>query len=169
MTDEPDLLAQFDPKLKVYLVLQVAFVLGFTLVGLLALPVWAILGPVWASMYFPTIEARLTQRGLVYCHGVWFRQEMNIPLDKIQDVSLHHGPILDAFGLSTLRVDTAGGGQAGSNATLVGVRDAERFRAAIIARRDAIALGHAPHPEDNVLHEIRNTLLRIEEHLSRRS
>lgn len=164
----PDVLATFDPKLKVYLVLQVGLVMCASIVGILTLPLWAVAGPFWANLYFPSIEARLGERSLVYRHGVWFRQEMNIPLDKIQDVSLHHGPILDALGLATLKVETAGGGQQGSSATLIGVRDAAAFRAQIIARRDAITLGHVPPPADSeLLREIRDSLLRIEAALRR--
>ncbi len=159
--------ARFDPKMKVYLVLQVAAVLAATMVGIAALPFWAILGPIWAQMYFPTIQARLSDRALLYSHGVFFRQEMSIPLDKIQDVSLSHGPLLDALGLSTLRVETAGGGQTGSAAVLVGVRDAAEFRAAVIARRDAVAANPRGGADDELalLRDIRDALVRIEEKL----
>jgi putative membrane protein len=163
-----DVLAVFDPKLKIYLVLQVASVLAFTLVGLPALPFWLILGPVWANLYFPSIEARLTGRSLVYRHGVWFRQEMSIPLDKIQDVSLHHGPILNALGLATLKVETAGGGQTGSSAVLLGVTNAEAFRGEVIRRRDTLAAGpRAPEDDVALLREIRDSLGRIEGLLAR--
>lgn len=160
---QEDVLARFDPKVKVYLVLQAAGVMVMTMFGVVLLPIWVFAGPIWANLYFPSIEARLGARSLVYRHGVWFRKEMSIPLDKIQDVSLHHGPFLDALGLATLRIETAAGGQQGSNATLVGVVGAEAFRAAIIARRDAIALGTKPaSAEDDVLVQIRDSLLRIE-------
>jgi uncharacterized membrane protein YdbT with pleckstrin-like domain len=159
--------AVFDPKVKIYLFLQVAIILTATMIGALALPLWLVVGPFWANLYFPTIQARLGDRSLVYSHGVWFRQEMNIPLDKIQDVSLHHGPVLDALGLATLRVETAGGGQQGSNATLIGVRDAEAFRAAVIARRDAITAAPKPAaPDEDLLREIRDVLVRIESKLA---
>lgn len=156
--------ANFDPKLKIYLVLQVAAVLCVTMVGLFVLPAWVVLGPIWAHFYFPTITATLTDRALLYSHGVLFRQEMSIPLDKIQDVSLMHGPLLDAFGLCTLRVETAGGGQAGSAAVLVGVRDAANFRTAVIARRDAAASQGRSTAETEIglLREIRDTLVRME-------
>ena len=164
-----DLLATFDPKVKVYLILQVAAILAATMIGILFLPFWVFLGPVWANLYFPTIEARLTQRSLVYRHGVWFRQEMSIPLDKIQDVSLHSGPILDAFGLCTLKVDTAGGGQAGSSAVLTGVRQAEAFRTEVIARRDALSSGPKPAVDElALLRDIRDSLVRIEGSLGSR-
>lgn len=164
-----DVAADFDPRLKVYLVLYVSGILISTIVGILALPLWIPLGSWWANLYFPSIQARLGARSLVYSHGVWFRQEMNIPLDKIQDVSLHHGPILDYFGLAMLRVETAGGGQAGSHASLIGVRDAVGFRTAIIARRDAITANkQAPASDGELLMEIRDSLLRIEAALGQR-
>jgi uncharacterized membrane protein YdbT with pleckstrin-like domain len=167
-----DVLATFDPKLKVYLVLQIAFALTATMVGIVALPVLVVVGPIWANLYFPTIEARLGERSLIYRHGVWFRREMNIPLDKIQDVSLHSGPVLDALGISTLKVETAGGGQTGSSAILIGVKDAEAFRGAIITRRDEITLGAKPAAaapaDDQLLREIRDSLLRIEAALAGR-
>lgn len=159
-----DVLANFDPRVKVYLWLQVAAILAATGVGLLALPFWAVLGPIWANLYFPTIEARLSDRALVYRHGVWFRQEMSIPLDKIQDVSLHTGPILNALGLSTLKVETAGGGQTGSSAVLVGVMGSEDFRSEVIRRRDHIAAGgkSIESGELELLREIRDSLKRLE-------
>ncbi len=167
---EGDILAVFDPKVKVYLWLQIAIACGVTMVGLVLLPPWLILGPFWANLYFQSIEARLTERSVVYRHGIWFRKEMSIPLDKIQDVSLHTGPILNAFGLATLQIDTAGGGQAGSSAVLTGVRDAEGFRAAVINRRDALHGGpRTAESEDLVLmREIRDSLRRIEGHLAQR-
>ena len=165
---EPDVLARFDPKLKIYLLvttgLTLGAILGATVFGLLLWPAWLVIGPIWVSRYFPSIEARLTGRSLVYKHGVLFRQEMSIPLDKIQDLSLHHGPVLDAFGLSTLRVDTAGSGTPGSSsANLIGVIDAAAFRAQVIARRDADVSGPPVASDDaGVLREIRDALLRIE-------
>ena len=159
--------AVFDPKMKIYLVLQGAGVLVITIFGVVMLPIWALVGPIWAGMYFPTIQARLTDRALVYSHGVLSRQEMSIPLDKIQDVSLLHGPLLDAFGLCTLKVETAGGGQTGSAAVLVGVKDAAEFRAAVIDRRDALTGAATAEASDELalLREIRDVLIRLEQRL----
>ncbi len=170
-----ELTATFDPKVKIYLVLQVGAILCATFVGVLLVPVWALIGPFWAGAYFPTIRATLTDRALLYEHGIWFRSEMSIPLDKIQDVSLHHGPILDAFGLSTLRIETAGG-QPGSAAVLTGVVRAAAFRTAVLERRDAVAhrggsetlaTAAAGATETEVLGEIRDSLIRIERLLAK--
>jgi putative membrane protein len=159
-----ELRARFDPRLRTWLVLYVASILVSTVAGVLVLPLWLIVGPFWASRYFQTIEARLSGRGLVYRHGVWFRREMNIPLDKIQDLSLQHGPVLDALGLSVLRVETAGGSEGGGGARLIGVIDAEAFRAEVLARRDAVVAAPSPAPvaETALLIEIRDLLIRIE-------
>ncbi len=155
----------FDAKLKTYLVLYTSTIMASTLVGFFALPFWLVLGPMWASRYFRTIEAELTPRSLVYKHGVWFRQEMNIPLDKIQDIALLHGPFLNALGLCTLRIETAGGGaNAAAGVRLVGVVDAESFRAQVIAQRDSVVASGSPAPDqDDVLIDIRDSLLRIED------
>jgi uncharacterized membrane protein YdbT with pleckstrin-like domain len=155
--------ARFDPKVQLYIWLQIAGLMCATLFGVLALPLWILIGPYWAPRYFATIEARLGARSIEYVHGIWFRSELSIPLDKIQDVSLHHGPILDALGLATLKIETAGGGQTGSGAVLHGIVGAAEFRSAILARRDALtASAHAPLVEAELLREIRDALHRIE-------
>lgn len=161
--------ASFDRMLKLYLVLQVAVACMVSVVGLVVLPLWLVVGPVWVHFYFPTIQARLTERSLTYSHGVFFRREMSVPLDKIQDLSLLHGPLLDMLGLCTLKVDTAGGGQTGSAIVLTGVRDAVAFREAVIARRDALTESpKTPAADSAILEQIRDALLRIEARLDGR-
>ncbi len=166
---EPEIVrARFDRKVQLYIWLQIAGMLTATVFGVLLLPLWALFGWYWAPRYFASIEARLGPRSLEYGHGVWFRSELSIPLDKIQDVSLHHGPVLDALGLATLKIDTAGGGQAGSGAVLHGVVEAAALRAAILARRDAITTTvPTPAADVELLREIRDALLRIEAKLAR--
>ncbi|MFZ5478835.1 MAG: PH domain-containing protein [Myxococcota bacterium] len=166
---EPLARATFDPRVRTYLVLYVATVLCGTFVGVLALPLWIVVGPWWASRYYASMEAYLTERSLVYKHGVWFRQELNIPLDKIQDLALLHGPVLDRLGLATLRLDTAGAAHPGAaSANLIGVVDAAAFRTRVIERRDALAAGAEPVRSDgDVLRQMLATLERIEALLAR--
>ncbi|MBL8614154.1 MAG: PH domain-containing protein [Deltaproteobacteria bacterium] len=158
--------ARFDEKLQLYLVLQVAGAMCATVFGVLLLPVWLVVGPMWAARYFKTLEARVTERSLEVRGGVWFRRETSVPLDKIQDLSLLHGPLLNALGLATLRIDTAGGAATpgASAAQLIGIIDAARFRDEVLARRDGLAAkGAAAAPAvDPTLLEIRDALLRIE-------
>lgn len=170
------LVAVFDEKVKLYLVARVAATLAATGVGLVLLPFWLVLGPIWAGRYFKSMVARLTDRSLEYSHGVWFRQETSVPLDKVQDLSLLHGPVLNALGLSTLRIDTAGSSTPGAAAaSLEGVVDAARFRDEVLRRRDALqgrgepAQAAAPAEVGSAaeLREIRDSLRRIEALLER--
>jgi membrane protein YdbS with pleckstrin-like domain len=137
--------AEFDPKLKVYFVLNGALILAVTLIGLPLLPLWLVFGAVWwAPRYFASLECLLAERALTVRRGVVFKIEKTIPLDKIQDLSLRHGPFLNAFGLVRLTIETAGqsGGGAGQgDAVLVGVIGAREFRDAVIEQRDHLADG----------------------------
>ena len=86
--------------------------------------------------------------------------------------------MLRHFGLCSLKIETAGGGQ-GSNmgqALLPGVVDALEFRDKVLDQRDLVAGGvpaSAPTPsessKDGVLVDIRDTLQRIEKSLAKRS
>lgn len=68
--------------------------------------------------------------GLMVGRGVWWRSETFVPRARIQHTEVRHGPIARHFGISTLRVFTAG--------TLVGVVEVEG-----LAREDALALRDA--------------------------
>ncbi len=161
--------AFFDPKVKVYLFLNVSLMLSASVVGLLVMPIWLIVGPYWAKRYYESMEARVEGKNFQYRHGVWFRQETSVPLEKIQDLSLLHGPLLDSLGLATLRMDTAGSAHPGSaSASLVGVIGAEAFRNAVLQARDegqgqfASKGAAVPGNELQELQKIRATLERIE-------
>ena len=92
-------------------------------------------------------------------------------IDKIQDVALHHGPLLNSLGLASLTIETAGASaQAGAAATLVGVVDAVSFRDAILEQREAVTGQKAlpaPTGDQDVLIQIRDSLERIETLLAR--
>ena len=90
--------ASFDPKLKTYLFLMGFVWLAISVVGLALAPVWLFVGPMWARRYFDSISCVLTTRALEVKKGVLFRSERTIPLDKIQDVALQHGPLLRRLG-----------------------------------------------------------------------
>ncbi|MFN4297297.1 MAG: PH domain-containing protein [Brevundimonas sp.] len=173
--------ARFSPKLKVYFWISGALILIATIAGILLLPFWVVLGGWWASRYHASLSCRLTERSVVIGKGVFFKQELTIPLDKIQDVSIHEGPLLNAMGLLRLRIETAGQRSAAtgqSEADLVGVMDARTMRDQILTQRDRLAergfAGAGPAPVEGaagdgaVLGEIRDALLRIEARLGER-
>lgn len=171
--------ARFSPKLKVYFWISGALILIATVVGILLLPVWLVVGGWWASRYHASLSCRLTERSVVIGKGVFFRQELTIPLDKIQDVSIHEGPLLNAMGLLRLRLETAGQRSAAtgqSEADLVGVMDGRAMRDRILEQRDRLAergfaapvAAPAADGDGAVLGEIRDALLRIEARLGER-
>src|SRR5690606_6024645 len=103
--------------------------------------------------------------------GVFFRNEMSIPLDKIQDISLREGPLLRYLGLAKLRIETAGqnvSASGTSEADLVGLLDVREVRDRILAQRDLVAekgmiTSGATEGTDDLLREIRDVLVRMEE------
>lgn len=174
--------AKFDPKLKVYWLISGCMLLTVTVFGILLIPLWLLFGRAFLERRFERLTAELTPRALKLRHGYLFRVEKTIPLDKIQDMSLHEGPILRFLGLEALRVETAGQGAAQGvpDASLTGIVGARKFRDAVLARRDevvgavdsglasaskgAAATAQSPVAAANpLLVEIRDSLGRIEE------
>lgn len=163
--------AVFDPKVKVYWYFQglfAHFMLIFAVVGLVTLPLWAIFGLAIVGKRYEALSAQLTDRAVHLRSGVFFRVEMTVPLEKIQDLSLRTGPLLSAFGLASLQIDTAGGNaQHSADMMLPGLSNAEAFRNAVLAQRDRRTDRPGPaaegaDPTRLVLEEIRDSLLRLE-------
>jgi len=170
--------AEFDSRLPSYYFLQTLFALAVMVFTIPLIPVWAIIGMAVHKRQYEALGCDLTERSLNIRRGFLFKVQKNIPLDKITDLAVSEGPVLRYFGLCSLKIETAGGGQ-GSNmgqALLPGVVEALEFRDAVLNQRDVVA-GGAPAPvvepakpgEDGVLVEIRDTLQRIEKSLADRS
>lgn len=178
--------ATFDSKLRVYLFLSSVGILFISVVGIVVLPVWLFLGWWWAGRYFDSIQCELTERRLRVSRGVVFRKDKTIMLDKIQDMSLHHGPFQRWLGITSLQIETAGssGPQGQADAKLVGIRDVHAFQEAVIAQRDKLA-GDVPSSQARtlaaageaiassdpsvaaLLTDIRDSLQRVEQHMKR--
>ncbi len=167
--------AQFDPKVKLYWYfhgLWVHFILVFTGIGFFTFPFWMFIGPIIVSKRYDALSAELTERSVHLRSGVLTKVEKTVPLDKIQDLSLRTGPILNVFGLASVQVETAGQAAAGSDMALPGLSNAQEFRDAVLERRDQLSdrgAGHvsaAPAVADTqvveLLTEIRDSLKRLE-------
>ena len=163
--------ASFNPKIKTYLLIYISLILAATIVGIVLLPFFLIIGPMLLRKYFERLSAELTTRALRFEKGVIFHVERTIPLDKIQDLTFKEGPLLKYFGLSILKVETAGGGaQTQADLTLIGIEGASEFRSKVLEQRDRVTDNKydqgAPPKDDNtiaVLKEIRDSLRRIED------
>lgn len=163
----------FSPKLRIYMLVYWGMFFVASLVGIAVLPLWLIFGPLWVRRYHASLRCDLTERSVVIGRGVFFRREMTIPLDKIQDISIREGPLLSAFGILQLRIETAGQSQSStgkSDADLIGLTNARAVRDRILEQRDALGTpAAASQPADAqaaLLAEIRDSLLRLEARLS---
>lgn len=161
--------AGFNPEIKKYILIYGILILFITIIGIPLLPFWAIIAPFFIRKYYDRLECELTTRSLRFRKGIIFHIERNIPLDKIQDLTFKEGPLLRSFGLSILKIETAGGaGQGMSNLMLIGIIDAHNFRSRVLEQRDLVTenAGAGSVGEEstlNILKEIRDTLQRIED------
>jgi len=160
---------EFSPKLRIYMLAYWTLTLVCSVIGIVLLPIWLVVGPIWIRRYHASLRCDLTERNVVISKGLVFRKELTIPLDKIQDISIREGPLLTAFGLLQLRIETAGQSNTGtgkSDADLMGLIDARALRDRILAARDgltaSVPLSADASPDRQLAIEIRDTLLRIE-------
>ncbi len=134
------LVARFSPKLRAYLYLNSLLILLVSFIGIPLIPIWLVVGWIWSGRYFRSLRCEVDGRHLRVWRGVLFRKVKTIPLDRIQDFTLLHGPIQRALGLCSLRIETAGQStpQGSADATLTGLMDAEEFQEAVLERRDRL-------------------------------
>ena len=173
--------ATFDPKVRLYWLYVSAWIFVSTIVGIPLLLPWLLgLGQLYCRKAFDRLECQLTPRALHLRKGLVFRVERTIPLDKIQDLSLHTGPVLRAMGLTSIRIETAGQSQQGApDLKLLGVVDAEVVRDAVIAQRDRVTLvgplteaaqqQQVASSELEILEEIRDHVATIADAIERRA
>jgi putative membrane protein len=163
--------ATFNPKIKTYLLIYGAVICICTIVGIVLLPFYLLIAYSFIKKYFSKLNAELTTRSLRFEKGVLFHVERTIPLDKIQDLTFKEGPLLRYFGLSVLRIETAGSsGQGQADLTLIGIENAADFRAEVLKQRDEVTENRysQPSPVENddivkLLSEIRDSLKVIEQ------
>jgi putative membrane protein len=164
--------ATFNPKVKTYIFLIVLFYLFISFIGWVLIPFWIFgLGQFLSNKFFLTLKCQLSQKQLKFSKGLILHIEKTIPLENIQDLSFIGGPILRWFGLTLIRVETAGGGgQHGTNMmSIPGINDAEEFKMAILSQREIVIReknqGHsAPsnnQSSDKILLDIKNELIEI--------
>jgi membrane protein YdbS with pleckstrin-like domain len=170
--------AEFDPRIKKYVLYLGVLILFVTVAGILLIPFWLIFGNLYINRYFRNLHCELTTRALHFKKGVLFHTERTIPLDKIQDLTFKEGPLLRYFGLSILAVETAGqSSQSASDLSLLGIIDANRFRAKVLDQRDIVTdnIISSDDKSDSgslneltgILKEIRDSLYSINEKLDR--
>ena len=165
--------ATFNPKVKTYIFLVVLFYLIVSFIGWVLVPFWIFgLGQWLSNKFFNTLKCELTQKQLKFSKGLILHIEKTIPLENIQDLSFIGGPVLRYFGLTLIRVETAGGGGAHSTnmMSIPGINDAENFKMMILSQREKVikekTQGYSASPvtdngSEKYLLEIKNELTEI--------
>jgi len=157
---------EFDRKIIVYWWLMANFGLLVTVVGIIAMVVWIPFGWIVHKKQFEHMSGALTDRSINMRMGWLFKKQQNIPLDKLTDVSIHEGPILNAFGVVRMQFETAGA----APFILTGVKNSDQFRDLVLQQRDSLV--SAPQQSassddsNDVLVEIRDILQQINANIS---
>ena len=106
--------ATFSPRVKTYIFFVVLFFLFTSVIGIILVPFWIFgLGQWLSGKYFTTLSCQITNKNLKFSKGLVLHIEKTIPVENIQDLSFVGGPILRYFGLTLIKIETAGGGGAG--------------------------------------------------------
>ena len=133
--------ATFNPKVKTYIFFVVLFFLITTIIGWIVIPFWVFgLGQWLSGKFFKTLSCQLTNKNLKFSKGMIVHIEKTIPVENIQDLSFVGGPILRYFGLTMIKIETAGGGGPHNQnmMSMLGINDAENFKTQILLQREKV-------------------------------
>lgn len=176
--------AAIKPEVIRYHLWGLAIMLTVTVVGIALMPIALPLALVLMRRYYERLEIVLTRRDLKVRRGIWNVEEKSVPLEKITDLALYQGPLMRLFEIKGMRVETAGQSSQGALVSIVGIKDVDAFRDAVLDQRDRVSdrqEEEAPstRPESAemtgtgdtlaVLGDIRDSLQRIESRLAGRS
>ena len=157
---------EFDRKVIVYWWLAAMGGMAVSIIGIPLAILWLFLGWIVHKKQFENLSCELTDRSINLRMGWLFKKQQNIPLDKLTDVSIHEGPILNAFGVVRMQFETAGA----APFILTGVKNSDQFRDLVLQQRDSLVSNpqqSAPSDDSNdVLVEIRDILQQINTNLS---
>ncbi len=169
--------ASFNPKLKTYIFLIVLFYLVVSVIGLVLVPFWLFgLGQWLSGKFYSTLKCELSEKNLYFSKGMILHIEKTIPLENIQDLSFIGGPILRSFGLTFIKVETAGGGGASHSnmMSIPGIENAEEFKNMILNQRELVikqkSQGQRVSSDDNtqLLRGIKEELEQIKDLLAKK-
>jgi len=157
---------EFDRKIIIYWWLMANIGLLTSVVGIILMPIWIPFAWLVHKKQYEHMSGALTDRSINMRMGWLFKKQQNIPLDKLTDVSIHEGPILNAFGVVRMQFETAGA----APFILTGVKNSDQFRDLVLQQRDSLISSpqQSAHSDDseNVLVEIRDILRQISAKIS---
>ncbi len=167
MTDEIILKeATFSTRVKTYIFFVVLVALISSVIGIILVPFWLLgLGQYLSGLYFKTLSCQITNKNLKFSKGLIIHIEKTIPIENIQDLSFIGGPILRYFGLTLIKIETAGGGGGHHNQnmmSMLGINDAEQFKTSILNQRETIKNNFSHQNNSSSSQTINNTQLLVD-------
>ena len=172
--------AEFDRNVRTYWLISGTILSVVMVVTIPLIPIWLAIGYWVTERYLRNMSCTLTDRSLKLRQGLLVRTEKTVPLDKITDLGFTQGPVMRALGLEKISVETAGQSGPGSLVSVIGIQDARGFRDRVLEQREIylhsgkadgtlapspVAGGTVDANQSGLLTEIRDALVRIEQHL----
>jgi len=163
-------IADFNPKIKTYIIYTVAFFLTISIVGIPLLIIWLLgFGKYISRRYYESLKCELSSHHLEFRKGAIFKVEKTIPLENIQDLTFIENPFLRYFDLRVLKIETAGQSNPaeGSDMKLIGIINSTDFKQKILHQREllkTVSVSNNVEPEQStgetnkILLEIRDIL-----------
>ncbi len=154
--------AEFNPNIKTYIVLVVAFFLTISVVGIPILIIWFLgLGQYIGRRFYENLSCELSDRHLEFKKGVLFKIEKTIPLENIQDLTFVENPFLKLLDLRILKIETAGqSNPQGSDMKLIGILNSQEFKAKVLHQRELLnTVNKSKHIETDTSSEETHKLL----------
>jgi len=138
--------AEFNPKIKTYILITIGFFLLISVIGIPILIFWLLgLGKYVSQCYYENISCELSTNHLEFKKGVLFKVEKTIPLENIQDLTFIENPLLKYLDLRILKIETAGqSNPKGSDMKLIGIIDSIAFKKKVLHQREMLKSENRP-------------------------
>jgi uncharacterized protein len=113
----------------------------------------------WVPKYYDSVVYRLTDKEMVWHRGVWFKNTGIVPYNRITNIDINQGPVSRAFGIGSLKIQTAGYSAASkwsAEISLQGIEDFEGLREMIMkyVRGKSMTVGNFENNNTSVLAEL---------------
>lgn len=161
--------AEFNPKIKVYILVTIGFFLFVSFIGIPLLIIWFLgLGQYFGKRFYENLECQLTTRHLEYKKGVLFKVEKTIPLENIQDLTFIQNPLLNLFNLRILKIETAGNSNPrGTDMKLIGILNTADFKTKVLEQRELLkSSNQSDNSSSNSSNETNKLLIEIRDLLN---
>jgi len=160
--------AEFNPKIKNYILFFVSFFFIISIIGIPLLIIWFLgVGQNLCKRYYEHLECRLTEKHLEFKKGFLFKVEKTIPLENIQDLTFIENPLLKYFDLRILKIETAGqSNMKGSDMKLIGIIDAIKFKKQVLDQREKLTSRNYTTTTENTNQQTNELLLEIRDLLT---